>query len=145
MAYSVACDETIRKFDDAFSQSSLNQVVTFKVIHNSKMKINPLGLCGKVSKTKEIVQIAVSENYSGVPDFVIEINDDVFVRLSHQSQDIVVDKLLAQIRFDFEKDKSMLVAPDVQEFSGILKKYSWDKLEAAKMEAQTAYQVLGGE
>lgn len=145
MAYSVACDETIRKFDDAFSQSSLNQVVTFKVIHNSKMKANPLGFCGKVSKTKEIVQIAVSENYSGVPDFVIEINDDVFVRLSRQSQDIVVDKLLAQIRFDFEKDKSMLVAPDVQEFSGILKKYSWEKLEAAKMETETAYQVLGGE
>lgn len=142
MAYSTVTDETLSKFEAAFNKSSLNQVITFKVIHNSKMKPNPLGLCGKVSKTKEVVQAAVAESFSGVPDFIIEINDEVFIRLSEQSQEVVVDKLLAQIRFDFEKDRSMIVAPDVQEFSGILQKYSWEKLEAAKMETETVFQGI---
>jgi hypothetical protein len=49
------------------------------------------------------------------------------------------------MRFDFEKDKVILATPDVQEFSGILIKYNYEAIEAAKMETQTAFQQLAEE
>ena len=108
-------------FDDRFGQTSLHQVVTFTVLHDAKTKLNPLGLCGKVYKTSDVIKQAVIDDFSKMPDFVIVINEDVFDRLDYNSQNLVADKIFAQMGFDFEKDQTKLIAPDVQEFSGILK------------------------
>lgn len=129
-------------FDDRFGQTSLHQVVTFTVLHNPKLKLNPLGLCGKVYKTSDIVKQAVIEEFSKMPDFVIVINEEVFDRLDYNSQVLLADKLFAQMGFDFEKDQTQLIAPDVQEYSGILKKYNFNDLEALKLSIQSIYEKM---
>lgn len=141
MAYTPVCDTTEELFESVFAESSLSQVIKFKLIHNSKIKMNPTGFCGKVIKTQEAIHKALANEVT-LPEFIVEINDDVFIRLSHNTQKIVIDKIFAQMRFDFEKDKVILATPDVQEFSGILMKYSYEAIEAAKMETQAIFQLV---
>lgn len=129
-------------FDDRFGQTSLHQVITFTVLHNPKLKLNPLGLCGKVYKTSDIVKQAVIEEFSKMPDFIIVINEEVFDRLDYNSQILLADKLFAQMGFDFEKDQTQLIAPDVQEYSGILKKYNFSDLEALKLSIESIYEKM---
>ena len=144
MAYTPVCETTEELFESVFAESSLSQVIKFKLIHNSKLKMNPTGFCGKVIKTQDVMHKALANEVT-LPEFIIEINDNVFIRLSDNTQKIVIDKVFAQMRFDFEKDKVILATPDVQEFSGILIKYNYEAIEAAKMETQTAFQQLAEE
>lgn len=130
-------------FESRFGKTSLHQVCTYSLLHNPKMKFNPTGLCGKVYKTSEIVKQAAYENNSKVPDFIVVINDDIFNMIQDQElQEIVIDKLFAQMSFDFEKDTTEIVKPNVQEFSGILLKYEFSKLEALNLHVEGLYEAL---
>lgn len=137
-----ASEANIELFEERFSQTSLHQVINYTVMHNSKLKGNPLGLCGKVYKTSDLVKSAVEDEYSGMPDFIIVINEEVFDRLDTPHQIIVADKLFAQMGFDFEKSTTSLIAPDVQEFSGILKQHDYNTLEALKLAVESIYQTI---
>ncbi len=132
----------IALFEERFAQTQLHQVINFTVMHNPKLKSNPLGLCGKVYKTSDLVKQAVQDDYSGMPDFIVVINEDVFDRLDTEHQKIVADKLFATMGFDFEKSTTMLINPDVQEFSGILKQHDYALLEALKLNVESIYQQL---
>lgn len=129
-------------FEEILSQSSLGQVISISILSSSKLKMNPCGLCGKVYRTSDVVKQAISDKFSGVPDFVIVINEDVFDRLDITQQKIVADKLIAQLGFDYEKGTTTIIAPDVQEFSGILKKYNFNDLESLKLYVESTYEKL---
>jgi len=131
-------------FESRFEQTGLHQVCTYSLLHNPKMKFNPIGLCGKVYKTPEIVKHAAYENNnSKVPDFVIVINDDIFNMVeSEEYQIMMIDKIYAQMGFDFEKDTTTIVTPNVQEFSGILRKYEFNKLEALNLHIEGLFEKL---
>ena len=145
MSLTKAAESNLAIFDDRFGQTSLHQVITFTVLHNPKLKLNPLGLCGKVYKTSDIVKQAVIDDYSKMPDFVIVINEEVFDKLDYNSQNLLADKLFAQMGFDFEKDQTQLITPDVQEFSGILKKHNFNDLESLKLSVESFYQQISEE
>lgn len=140
MQYTQVSDSTKNLFEERFIQTSLDQVISFTVLHTPKLKLNPTGLCAKVVKTADIFKAAVELEFSGTPDFVIILNEDIFLLLDDLSQIILVDKILAQLGFDFEKDKTLLLTPDVQEFSGLLKRYSYESLEALKLSVESLYQ-----
>lgn len=140
-----ASQENIDLFQEKFNQSQLSHVLSFTIMHNPKLKMNPAGLCGKVMKTPDIIKEAIRGEYSGVPDFVIILNEEVFDRLEYDQQQMVIEKILTQVRFDFEKDKLEIDAPDVQEFSGILRKYSFDSIEALNLHVESIYEQIADE
>lgn len=140
MKFEKVSDATKEIFDEKFATNGLNQIVSFTVLHNSKMKSNPLGFCGKIFKTADIFKAALEGEFSGTPDFIIVINEDVFNLLDTPQQFIIVDKLFAQMGFDFEKSQYILHSPDIQEFSGILKKYSFESIEAVQLAVESIYQ-----
>lgn len=139
MKYEQISDETNQIFDDIFLKSSLAPVISFKVLHSKKLKFNDLGYCGKVYKTSSIIKSALE---SETPDFIIVINEDVFNRLMEDQQQLIAEKLLAQIGFNYEKDEPIVIAPDVQEYSGILKKYEYNTIEALKMGVESIFHQL---
>lgn len=140
MNFNQASDYTVALFENALGQTSLDRVISIAVLSSNKVKLNPSGLCGKVYRTNDVIKQAIQSKFSGVPDFVIVVNEDIFDVLDESQQRIVVDKLLAQLGFDFEKGNSTLISPDIQEFSGILKKYNFNDLEALKLYVESLYQ-----
>jgi hypothetical protein len=140
MNFNQASEYNIALFDSALSQSSLGRVISVGILSSDKVKLNPSGLCGKVYRTNDVVKQAIQSKFSGVPDFVIVINEEIFDRLEESQQHIIVDKLLAQLGFDYEKGNTSLIAPDIQEFSGILKKYNFNELEALKLYVESLYE-----
>lgn len=140
MNFNQASEYNCALFENALFQSSLGQVISIGILSSDKIKLNPSGLCGKVYRTNDVVKQAIQSKFSGVPDFVIVINEDIFDLLDQTQQLIVVDKLLAQIGFDFEKGTTNLITPDIQEFSGILKKYNFNDLESLKLYVESLYQ-----
>lgn len=129
-------------FENRLSESSLSQVISIAVLSSNKIKLNALGLCGKVYRTTDLIKQAISVKLSSIPDFIIVINEEIFDRLESEHQLIIVDKLLSQIGFDYEKGNTFLNSPDVQEFSSMLKKYDFNNLESLKIHVESLYEKL---
>lgn len=134
-----ASPENFELFSSFFNNTTLSQVTTFALLNSPKLKFQNAGLCGKVSKTSEITKHAITQNQSSIPDFVIIINEDVFDRLDKQSQVIIIEKLFAQVSFDYEKDVTTILTPDYQEFSDIILKYDFQALQAVRLAINSIY------
>lgn len=139
MKYETVSEETSKLFDDVFLLTSLAPVLSFKVVHSKKLKFNDLGYCGKVYKTSHLIKSVLDTN---APDFIIVINEDVFIRLEDNQQKVIAEKILAQLGFNYEKDECIVITPDVQEFSGILKKHDYNSIEAIKMAVESIFHQL---
>lgn len=132
--------ETFDLFEERFTTSSLDQVSKFAVVGSPKLKMNPLGLCGKVTKTSDVFKAALENKIGETPDFIFIINEGIFLQLDTPQQFLVIDKLIAQCGYDYEKDQPLIISPDVQEFSGILKNNDINTLEALKLSVESFYQ-----
>jgi hypothetical protein len=58
---------------------------------------------------------------------IITMNDDIFFDLPPEYQEIVIDEALAHIYYNDEKDKVVITKPDVNSYSLLLKKYTFDE------------------
>ncbi len=126
--------------DERLVEANLNQVIEVIGIHNQKEKFNPLGGCGKLLKVSDPIKLAVGEKRGKSVDYVLKLNEDIFNRLDEFEQIIILDKLIAQIEFDFERGTTSIAQPDIQDFKSIRAKYPHDTLEAIELHLQSLYE-----
>jgi hypothetical protein len=57
------------------------------------------------------------------------LNERVFEQLEDEQKLMIVEELVARVYFDAEKAKIVMVNPDVNTYSLLLRKYGYDKYE----------------
>lgn len=77
-------------------------------------------------------------NFAGV-DFYITLNENIFDRLSDEHQKMVIERLLAEVKYDLDKDKVFRGTQDFQEHTGILDKYSYPSICEMRLAVDDAY------
>lgn len=92
--------------------------VNIKILANNRLKE-----IGKVVKANDLLKHLTSE------DIIILLNETIFEQLSDEQKEMVIEELIAQVYFDAERDKIMIIKPDVSTFSLLLRKYGYDKYE----------------
>ncbi len=102
--------------------------VSIKIIANNRLKE-----IGKIVKANDLL------NYLTQEDVIILLNEEIFEQLIPDQQLMVVEELVAQIYFDMDKDKVVIVKPDVNTFSLLLRKYGYDKYEALHLTIKSLY------
>jgi len=117
-------------FDDLISKADLFPKVRIKLLGSSKQKE-----IFKVVKANEIVKY-LTEN-----DVVVIINDEIFDQLEDDQQMLVAEESIAGISYNHDKDKLEIRTPDVKTFSGILRKYSYEKYNVVQESIKTLYDV----
>lgn len=92
--------------------------VNIKILANNRLKE-----IGKVVKANDLLKHMTNE------DIIILLNETIFEQLSAEQKEMVIEELIAQVYFDAERDKIMIIKPDVNTFSLLLRKYGYDKYE----------------
>jgi hypothetical protein len=116
-------------FDEVIDITDLGHLVNFKVIANNKLKE-----IGKVQKANDLL------NYLGDGvDVIITVNQVIFDKLPKDMQEMVAIELLTYVGFDSEKDRVIISKPDITTFSGVLKKYGYDRYEVLQESIKSLY------
>lgn len=107
--------------------------VRWKVKHYAKLK-NQNGIpCKAEFPKKSIAEVCGF-------DVLFIINEDIFDGLTEEYQKIAIDKLLAYVHFDMQKDVVKNSTPDVKEHSGILMRYDYtNKILPLQSEVERLY------
>lgn len=117
------------KFEEVFedTQELFNQFVdkidNLREVNIKILACNTLKQIGKVQKANELL------NYMTNEDIIILLNETIFEQLSDEQKEMVIEELIAQVYFDAERAKIMIIKPDVNTFSLLLRKYGYDKYE----------------
>jgi pyruvate/2-oxoglutarate/acetoin dehydrogenase E1 component len=138
MTYAPACDANITIFKERAILMHLDKI-KFVVASHENMKKTKDQMCGRL-----IINNAIQRAMYG-QDIIFVINEEVFDRMSDDSQIIMVDKLLAQVSYDLEKESIKKSAPDIQEHSAILQKYTFNMLLSVSAEITQIYEKLAEE
>lgn len=117
---SKASEETIELFKERAKHLNFDGV-KWTVNHQEDLKMSKDHMCGKT-----IINNPHNAMYGY--DVIFVLNEDVFDLLEDKYQQIVIDKLFAQVNVDLEKDKISKATPDIQEFSGLFLKYGNEML-----------------
>jgi len=128
-------EENLGIFRERIAQMNLGGL-NWNVTSDITLKKSKDNMCARV-----IINNATQKSIYG-DDVIFVINEDVFDRLQEHSQIIVIDKLLAQINYDLEKEKVKKNSPDIQEHSGILYKYKFEILQSLSAEISQIYQKM---
>jgi hypothetical protein len=110
-----ASEETIELFKERAKHLNF-EALKWNVHNQEDLKMTKDHMCGKV-----VINNPHAAMY-GV-DVIFVVNEDVFDLLTDEYQQMVIDKLFAQVNHDLEKEKTSKSTPDIQEFSGLLLKY----------------------
>lgn len=132
--YQSVSDETKALFKERIDSKHLDGI-SWEVVDNDKLK-KTNNMCGKTLVNNATVRAVTNV------DVIFEINEAVFDRLTELYQLITIDKLLAYVEYDMEKESIKKNSPDVQEHSGILLKYEAMKLQELTSEVQRIYTEL---
>ncbi len=114
-------DDIQESFSSFINEIDGLREVKIKILSNPRLKE-----IGKVVKANDLLKHMTDE------DVIIILNENVFEQLLPEQQSIVIDGLIAQIYFDAEKEKVVLVKPDVYEFSLLLAKYGYEQYAILK-------------
>ena len=109
-------EDTLGLFQKHIDESSIPKVLKIKILSNNNLKKD----FGVVSKSQDIVK------YMTDYDIIIQVNEPIFDQLENTQKEYIVSDILAQIVYDMDKDKVSIVKPDVNTFSGVLRKYGID-------------------
>jgi hypothetical protein len=109
-------EDTLELFQKHIDESSIPKFLKIKILSNNNLKKD----FGVVSKSQDIVK------YMTDYDIIIQVNEPIFDQLENTQKEYIVSDLLAQIVYDMDKDKVSIVKPDVNTFSGVLRKYGID-------------------
>ena len=94
------------------------------------IRINSKKSYGEVIKSNELVQL-----FTGDDSMVcVAVNEELFDTLDDQTVTVLIETLLAQISYDYEKDKVIITKPEISVSTGMLQKYKEvvvQKVEAA--------------
>jgi len=120
--YTKLGEDNIKLFQERIDKYNLSNFMEFSFFHDEKMKITSDSFLGKVYKNTELSVV------QGVPEVTIIVNEDIFDGLSDLHQIIAIDKLLAFVSYDTEKEKVIKTSPDFSEHSLIFEKYGTELL-----------------
>jgi hypothetical protein len=126
--YEEPYDDVQNIFDEIITKAELDRFVTIKVLCDDVQK-----QIGKVAKANELVK-----HFGGV-DIIVIINQRIFDQLTPEQQKMQAEELLAGISWDMEKDRLIMTKPDINAYSGILRKYGYDAYEVLQESIKTLY------
>jgi hypothetical protein len=115
-------EDTLELFQKHINESSIPKFIKIKILSNNKIKKD----FGLVNKSQDIVK------YMTDYDIIIQVNEPIFDQLADTQKEYIVNDLLAKIVYDMDKDKITIVNPDVNTFSGVLRKYGIDAYQSIK-------------
>ena len=139
MNYQEASDDTVKLFKERIVSQHLD-TISWGVLSDDSLKMSVDHMCGKLVINNPLARARYNE------DVLFIINENVFDRLSELNQIITVDKLLAEIEYNLEKDTVKKKKKDIQEHSGILTKYAFDtKLQVLYEEISSIYEEIEDE
>lgn len=119
--------DILEMFEKVILGSGLDKYgVNVKLLVNNKQKE-----LTKVIKLSELTTHLTSEH------IVITYNQSIFEQLTEGQQKMVIDEALAQIYYDAEKDKLIMVKPDLTTYSLLLQKYGYEQYVILKESVKT--------
>lgn len=128
--YEEPFDDTKEIFENIISNADLSRFINFKLLINNKQKE-----IYKPIKANDLVKHMTNN------DVVIIINERIFEQLNPEQKVMVAEESIAGVHFDAEKDKINFTKGDIQTYSGILRKYGYDKYEVLHESIKTLYNV----
>jgi len=114
------------KFEEVFEDTQelftkfVDQIDNLREVNIKILANNQLKEIGKVIKANDLLRHMTNE------DIVILLNESIFEKLDSSQKEMLIEELIAQIYFDAEKGKVVIVKPDVITFSLLLLKYGYD-------------------
>jgi hypothetical protein len=117
------------KFEEVFEDTQkmftdfINAIDNLREVNIKILAQNRLKEIGKVVKANDLVRHMTNE------DIIILLNEQIFEKLDDEQKLMIVEELIARVYFDAEKGKILIVNPDVNTFSLLLRKYGYDKYE----------------
>jgi len=118
--FSDVSEDTEKMFNDLLKKINQPFVLSFKLLNNEKLKV-----AVKVQKVAEVYQ------YICKADVIVFFNEDVFDKLDKNAKEILLRQEIDKISVNIDSGKIKLIKPDVVTFSGILKKYGFEKVARA--------------
>ena len=126
--YTEPFDETREVFEEVITTQMLDLNVNFKILADNRQK----EIC-KLFKANDLVKHMTNN------DVVIVVNEAIFDKLEVAQQHMVAEEATAGIHYDLEKEKLIIKKGDVTTFSGLLRKYGYDKYEVLRESIKTLY------
>lgn len=113
--------ETLNVFDTILGQTGLQQTVKVGV-YGKKMK-NDLY---KVAKANDVTKFETDL------DVVIYLDENIFDLLEPEQQKLIAEEAICCIGWDSEKDILLMSKPDIQTYTGILSKFTNERVIQTK-------------
>lgn len=126
--YTEPFDETREVFDEVITTQMLDLNVNFKILADNRQKD-----IYKIFKANDLVKHMTNN------DVVIVVNEAIFDKLEVAQQHMVAEEATAGIHYDLEKEKLIIKKGDITTFSGLLRKYGYDKYEVLLESIKTLY------
>lgn len=127
-------EDTQALYTQAIENAGLTNNVNITILTNNKAKE-----VFKVNKANDLL------NHIATVDVVIVINEAVLEALTPDQQLIVVEESLASISYDGEKDAIVISKPDVQTFSGVLAKHTFETWNTLRESIKSVYDAAKAE
>lgn len=118
--YEEVFEDTQTLFTEMIDKSGLNSI-NITVLANNKAKE-----LFKINKANDLLKYRTDD------DIIIVINEKIFEKFSDEQKMIIVEEAIANIHFDFDKDKVVITPPDFVAHTGILRKYGFEKIDVIR-------------
>jgi len=128
--YQEVFGETQELFDQVIRERKLAELINITLLSNDTAKE-----IFKVTKANELLKFRTGD------DVIIVINEKIFEQLNPEQRMIVAEEAISALSFNSDKDKFEIKKPDVITFSGVLRKYSYEKWEILNESIKTLYNV----
>jgi TRAP-type C4-dicarboxylate transport system substrate-binding protein len=121
-------DDTKDTYTDAITRANLDLNVSIKILADNRQKD-----IYRVFKANDLIKHMTNN------DIVIVINEAVYDKLTEEQRIMVTEESLAGIHYDDEKEKVIITKGDVQTYSGLLRKFGYEKYEVLRESIKTIY------
>ena len=126
--YEEPFEETQDFYNAAITAAGLDNKVNITILADNKAKD-----IFKVNKANELLRFRTGD------DIILVINEKMFDQLTDEQRLIVVEESIAAIVYDDEKDKLIINKPDVNTFSGILSKHTFEVWDVLRESIKSLY------
>ncbi len=133
--YVMVDDSTKEFFTTALKNADVLSMVKVDVLVNNNQKE-----LYKVMKANDLARFYSIEYNNQDVEIIITINEEIFNDLEEEQKEIVVDEAVTTISVNLESGAISLAKTDVKTFSGVLRKYGYEKYERVMESVRSLYQ-----
>ena len=127
-------DDLVKLVEDAVAKAGLEQLgIRVEAIRLNKSK----NAYGEVLKGNDLVKLFTN----GEDVIAVALFEDLFDRLDEKNKKLLIESLVAQISYDFDKDKLVITKPELNVPLGMYRKYGTDAVSATEMALMTVEQI----